>query len=94
MPKQSETHGKSGQPTKHSGDKSTRRASDSKDTSRSSTRGRTHEQHVKAGQAHFCLLISGVSISEIRYLIPSSQKVSPSTTQVVRTAPLQIENVG
>ena len=52
MPNQSGSHesGKSGQqPSKNSGDKSTKKAANSKSTS-SSTRGGTHEQHVKAGE--------------------------------------------
>lgn len=51
MPNQSSSHesGKSGQPSKNGGDKSTKKAADSKSSS-SSTRGGTHEQHVKAGE--------------------------------------------
>jgi hypothetical protein len=40
--------GKSGQSNKSSDDKSTKKAADTKDSS--STRGGTHEQHVKAGE--------------------------------------------
>lgn len=52
MPNQSGSHesSKSGQQAKKSsGDKSTKKAANSKSTS-SSTRGGTHEQHVKAGE--------------------------------------------
>lgn len=50
MPNQTGSHGKSGQPNKNGGDKSNKKTSDSKNSSSSSTRGGTHEQHVKAGE--------------------------------------------